>query len=78
MRPLKERPNQRLYPAPRQGHRDRHRVSNRCWSPAIRHLFRGAGEPRPLGRVNLAQESFLQEVLDVPPPIENTMDVDRC
>ena len=31
-----------------------------------------------LGRVNLAQESFLKEVLDVPPPIEDTMDVDRC
>ena len=32
----------------------------------------------PLGRVNLAQESLLKEVLDVPPPIEDTMDVDRC
>jgi len=33
---------------------------------------------RMLGRANLAEESFLQEVLNVTPAIENAMDVDRC
>jgi hypothetical protein len=43
-------PNQRLHLTPRYGHRGRDRVCYRCWLLAIQHSFRGAGEPRPLGR----------------------------
>jgi hypothetical protein len=43
-------PNQRLHLTPRLGHRGRDLVCYRFWLLAIQHSFRGAGEPRPLGR----------------------------